>query len=137
MKKHQPTLDHALHNEELCMFLCKHKKFNDWVITTAYYSAIYFVNYELFPDQFEISDRMTRCQNFAEYYVKLPRPKDSKHSVREDLVHEHLKEIYTSFSTLRELSSTARYKTYKISEREVKLALECLSEVKALCCPTT
>jgi hypothetical protein len=71
--------------------------------------------------------------NFADYYIKLPNPKGSKHSAREDLVNELIPEIYTSFSTLREMSSTARYKNYKITDDEVKLALQCLDEVKGVC----
>lgn len=132
MAKQQNTLDHAKHNEEVCNTLVKYKH-NDWVVTTAYYSAIYYAGYELFPNQYDIAGRPSQCHNFADYFSKLPQPKDSKHSVREDMVHEFIPEIYTSFSTLREMSSTARYKNYKVSDEEVELALECLAEVKSFC----
>lgn len=40
---------HAIHNEEACDFLLSSNKFNDWVITTAFYSALHFVQHEIFP----------------------------------------------------------------------------------------
>ena len=133
MTKDKATLNHARHNEEACKELLKSGEFNDWVITTAYYAAIYYVSHELFPGQYDISGKPSHCQNFHDFYAKFPHPKDSKHSVREDLVRDAMPEIYTSFSTLREMCTTARYKTYKISKQEVELAMECLDEIKLLC----
>jgi hypothetical protein len=41
--------EHAKHNEELCDFLISVGKYNDWVITTAFYSAIHYVQSKIFP----------------------------------------------------------------------------------------
>ena len=71
MGKHKPALDHAKHNEEACRELLRTGKFNDWVITTAYYSAIYYVTYELFPAQYEVGGKALNCLNFQDYYFKL------------------------------------------------------------------
>lgn len=46
-------LNHAKHNYEVCFFLYEKTKYNDWIITTAYYSAIHFVYYKLFPNKYE------------------------------------------------------------------------------------
>lgn len=41
--------EHAIHNEAACDFLLSSKRFNDWVVTTAFYSALHFIQHELFP----------------------------------------------------------------------------------------
>ena len=43
------SLNHAIHNKEACEYLSKEPKFSDWVITTAFYSALHFIDYKIFP----------------------------------------------------------------------------------------
>lgn len=38
----------AKHNEELWELLLKNGKFSDWVITAAFYSALHYVEHEVF-----------------------------------------------------------------------------------------
>lgn len=40
---------HGQHNEEVCDLLLLQKKYPDWVITTAFYAALHFVSYKIFP----------------------------------------------------------------------------------------
>ncbi len=127
--KNKAFLDQAKHNKDACFALLENGNFNDWVITTAYYSSIYYVMYLLFPGQYEIHNKITNFNSFEEYYNRLPNPKDSKHSVREDLVKDNIPEIYTDFSTLKEMCNTARYKQYKWTREEVDLAIACLNAI--------
>jgi hypothetical protein len=49
---------HAERNKKLCQKLLDDKNYNDWVVTTAFYSAIHFTQHQIFPlqvgeDEFE------------------------------------------------------------------------------------
>lgn len=92
-------LNHAKHNRDVCKYLNKSGSvFGDWVITTAYYSAIYFIIHELFPNQYEINGRPRRYSNFEEYYrdYKLLNKGVvlNQHKARLQLVEDYLPEIY-------------------------------------------
>jgi hypothetical protein len=136
LNKDQKCLDHAKHNFDACLHLNANGTFSDWVITTAYYSAIYYVCYTLFPEKYDINGKLIQCQSFHDYYKKLGEDKSDKHSVREDLVLEYLPDIYTEYSTLREMCTTARYHNYKMHPEQVKIAIESLDKIKSFCEPT-
>lgn len=57
---------HAAHNEKACDYLLKSRLFNDWVITTAFYSALHYVQDEIFP---LTEDRKT-YNNFNIFFIK-------------------------------------------------------------------
>ncbi len=40
---------HAKYNELLCEVLAEDGRWDDWVVTTAFYSAMHFVEFKLFP----------------------------------------------------------------------------------------
>lgn len=63
--------EHANHNAELCDLLLNNGRFNDWVVTTAFYAALHFVNYILFPLKFQ--DKT--FYNFNKYYSSLDSKK--------------------------------------------------------------
>lgn len=42
-------LAHAGHNEQVCKHLCSKPSYSDWVITTAFYSAIHYVRHLMLP----------------------------------------------------------------------------------------
>ena len=91
---------HAIHNEEACKFLLTSKKFNDWVVTTAFYSALHFVQNELFP----LTDNGQKYTDFNVYFGKVLKKKNkklSKHSATIELV-----KINLPLSSGLELTST-------------------------------
>jgi hypothetical protein len=135
MRGKKENFEHAKHNEKVCRHLIKQGEFNDWVATTAYYAAIYFVCAELFPDKFEFYGKQKYCLDFGDYYQKLGAARISKHSEREDLVRDRLPEIYVDFSTLREICTTARYNRYKITSEELGLVVESLDSIVQFCQP--
>ncbi len=130
--KDQRLLDKAIHNRQVCNILFATGNASDWVLTTAFYSTIHFVYYELFPDKFDIRNRPASCGTFDEYYRML-NSHESKHSVTEDLVNEYLTEIGTSFSTLRKMCFNARYKFYQVTQDEITLVRECIDEIPEFC----
>lgn len=130
---------HAKHNKKACKFIKESKLFNDWVITTAYYSALHFMQSELFPKNYEnpSNGSMKQYDNFDKYY------KDSqgfsKHGLLLQMVEEHVddSDVIDGFTSLKELCWTARYSSYTFSEeiadecyRNLELVEEYCSEVE-------
>ncbi len=111
------SLNHARHNKEACEFLNQHKenKFGDWVITTAYYSALHYFHSELFPGSYEsqMNGRITNFSSFEHYYNNTNKKK-SKHVLLLQLVEENVEDddVIDAFTTLKNLCWTARYKDY-------------------------
>jgi hypothetical protein len=127
-------LNHARHNEAACEHLFATGNFNDWVITTAFYAAVYYVHHELFPGQFEINGRVIHASTFDDYLKNL-RGEKKPHSVRIDLVADKLPEIHAEYKTLHDTCWTARYKNYRISDQEVGICKDALKDIRDLCAP--
>lgn len=137
-QKEKRLIEHARHNYNACLLQNKTKGYNDWVITMAFYSAMYYVYYNIFPDNIIIHGKRVYCVNFHFYYNKLLsglRQRTNKHSATEDLVNELIPAVYDDFSTLVEMCKNARYFNYEMSDEHAKLALECLERIKAHCDP--
>jgi hypothetical protein len=58
---------HSQHNFEACKFLLEDGKFLDWVVTTAFYSALHLVQEEIFPFR---DDEGYEYSSFEQYYSK-------------------------------------------------------------------
>ena len=126
---------HAIHNENACDYLLQSGKFNDWVVTTAFYSAMQYLNYELFP--LEIQDE--QYDNFNIYYDSLcnyqgytminNRP--SKHQSMINLVHSRLPNCNRFYRWLHNESSNARYSNYNVSNQMADTAKKYLNYIKS------
>ena len=108
----QAPLDHALHNERVCKCVDE-GGFNDWVVTTAFYSAIHFVEHEIFP--------IGNLDGSIKY------------KLRSDLVYRHLISVAGEYNWLKNTSWTARYNKYQISDKMKKKAKDCLQSIKGVC----
>lgn len=124
---------HAEHNEALCRHLVRHGQFNDWVVTTAFYSAMHYVYHQLFPLKIG-KDNYTDFNDFyhREGLTRYGRAA-SKHNVTVKLVFEFLKAAGPAYRGLHDMCFHARYKNYQISDAEAKAALQRLEIVKAAC----
>lgn len=127
-------LNHAKHNKEVCLFLYNQTKYNDWTITTAYYSAIYFIYSKLFPNKYEdpLNGDIKHFSSFEKYCQRLP-DKCNKHKATENLVIEHLPEIYNDFKKLKDNCWTARYDNYIILDSIVKQCINGLNCIAEFC----
>ncbi|MBK7683661.1 MAG: hypothetical protein IPJ26_14860 [Bacteroidetes bacterium] len=133
-KRTSKSLTHACHNHDACLELDKLLEYNDWVITTAFYSALHYVDHSLFPDQFEIKGKESRCTCFEEYISKKSKGAFvSPHALRLDLVFLKLEDIGSSYKTLFDLCKTARYKNFKMSIEDKNIALYELKNIKEFC----
>ncbi|WAC10936.1 hypothetical protein [Dyadobacter pollutisoli] len=123
------TKEHAEHNESACDFLLESEKYNDWVVTTAFYSALHFVQHEIFP--LTIGD--DTWENFDDYFayrLKNESRTINKHSVTDELVKVHFNVALTNYRFLSDSCWNARYKRYKVSIDLAKAARRRLAQLK-------
>jgi hypothetical protein len=124
IKKH-----HALHNEAACDFLLNSKQFNDWVVTTAFYSAIHFVHNEIFP----LKEDGKVYQSFDSYFSLIMKKKNSKltkHTATIQLVKLYLSKSVPHYRWLFSACMNARYSNYVVSNTKAKVARDHLSNLK-------
>ncbi len=122
MSKH-----HAEHNEKACDFLISDGTFTDWIVTTAFYSALHYVQNEIFP----LVVGTTTYPNFNDYYTSISFPKPSKHSTTAQLVGTHLSVCEPSYRWLLDACHTARYKNYSVSKKKAQTAKHKLTTIKS------
>ncbi len=121
---------HAIHNEDACNFLLNSGKFNDWVVTTAFYSSLHYIHHEIFP----LEHKNTTFTNFNGYYDVMygtsinNRP--SKHNVTIELVKNKLPNCSRFYRWLHDECSNARYKNYKVSENIANQSKRYLDNIK-------
>jgi hypothetical protein len=132
------VLNHARHNKSVSEHLYNSgSDFGDWVITTAYYSAIYFVSHLLFPNQYEINGKVKRYDSFEDYYREFRRLNQgvelNPHKIRLQLVEEYIPEIYVPYKTLKDECWTSRYVDYIFNSRQVDICKACLQEIEDVC----
>jgi hypothetical protein len=103
--------------------------YNDWVVTTAFYSGIHFLEAHLFTDILTYGTRDLRNLDEAHKFLKF----ESRHATRRHLVSKFLSTIDGDYSWLESQSRNARYKNYKVQDKIAETACKCLSNIKNLC----
>jgi len=129
-------LRHAKHNEEICNNLCSDHNNADWVVTIAFYSALHFVEYKIFPLQVTVGTHKVKIKNFSNYYSTYHTDRKlNKHSVRSNLVSSRLASISADYSWLKSTCWNARYVDYNFPNAQ-SVILETqkrLNSIKSLC----
>ncbi len=127
--------EHAQHNLDLCERLIEiDEGYNDWIVTTSFYSAIHFIEYALFP----LEEFKSNYDNFNIYYQsnKYKNKNNihySKHECKLDLVRKYLPGVATAYRELLEDCMNARYKNYQVSTKTAKAAYEHAKKIKIHC----
>jgi methionine synthase II (cobalamin-independent) len=116
---------HAEHNEKVCDYLLKSSNFHDWVITTAFYSALHHVQHEIFP-----LVESGKTYNSINQYYQRSKTKISKHDLTITLVKKIIPSAYPYYKWLYDACMTARYINYKTPESFTKQAKLSLQEIK-------
>lgn len=133
MKKNKERLDHGLHNEKACTHLELNKEFSDWIITTAFYSALQFVSYKIFPIEICTNGRKLNIHDISQYQ-NLSNKKDlSRHAVLSDLVFKHCSDISEDYDWLKDMSMTARYVNYQHPPEVANKAKTLMLRIKKHC----
>ncbi|MBD3330273.1 hypothetical protein GF354_01950 [Candidatus Peregrinibacteria bacterium] len=127
------SLDHAEHNEKACKYLNRKPDFLDWVITTAFYSALHFINHKIFPYKVKVNGKMIIIKDFATYCNNYKKDTTRKHHQLSALVEEKCPEIADDYNQLKDISWTARYSRYQYDRDISDLAVKRLGAVKKYC----
>lgn len=117
---------HAQRNEKLCLSLNKEGEFYDWSITTAFYSALHYVQFEIFP----LNDGRRSFGSLDAYYNSIQGRKNSKHNVTIELVYEHLPEAGSKYKWLHDTCINARYHNYNIPKGVSDISISYLNKIK-------
>lgn len=126
-------LKHAKHNESVCRFISQKQDYADWVVITAFYSAIHFVEHKIFP----YKENGQTFRNMEHYFISVKHnyPPRDKHTWRKDLVAMVCSDISGSYNWLLNTCNTARYSDYHFTEpREITTtAFAHLKKIKEYC----
>lgn len=137
MIKRNDRFVHGEHNEEVCEYLNLKIDYTDWVITTAFYSALHFVSSKIFPfKKPALKGEQTTIENIDQYfnYSKAKNKNISKHELLLELIDEHFKDkTYEWYDWLLSTATTARYSHYQYDRAIAQRALVYLRNIKKSC----
>lgn len=114
----------AERNEKLSKKLQEEGEYYDWVVTTAFYQAIHYVEDTLLPC--ELNGRT--CTNIRD--VKSALNQRGRHAARERLVAIKIPDDSYRYKWLDDQSRNSRYITYKVNKAFAEKALDHLSKIK-------
>ncbi|MBL0315401.1 MAG: hypothetical protein IPP69_06295 [Flavobacteriales bacterium] len=118
---------HGEHNRDVCDFLIKDTHYNDWIITTAFYSAIHFIDHKIFP--LTLKGKTINSIDEARRILNL----NGRHGTRQHLVSTQLTDQKANYSFLDKNCRNARYINYAVSNSKAKIARQRLEQIIARC----
>lgn len=127
------NLEHAQHNEKACKYLNIKSDYLDWVITTAFYSALHYVRHKLIPVTVILNGKNVTFNDFENYFRYNNPLSISKHEFLESKVNEKMPEIGPHYSYLMNTCKNARYINYKFGRKESGQAVAYLKLIKEAC----
>lgn len=128
------NLAHAQHNEKACKYLRIKPDYLDWVITTAFYSALHYVRYKMLPQTVRrVNGTLIEISDFETYYSLNKKAHQGKHGFMVEQVTILFPEIASEYAQLRDLCETARYQNYKYDRKISNLAFDRLQSIKEFC----
>ncbi len=107
---------HGGHNKSLCDNLYTAQTHNDWVITTAFYSCIHYIDHLLFPLSHHGS--LFNSIEQANNYLGTP----SRHVARKRLVQLYLADQLDNYNYLDKSCRNARYIDYQVNAAKSEIA---------------
>lgn len=120
------SIEQAEHNEKVCNYISAKKDFGDWVITTAFYSAIHYIRHMVLPHtsgEFVYHD-------FEELFANCKRDKEGRHGFQLSFVRKNHDAISVDYKRLHEMSENARYNCYNVEKEQGVLAIKYLKAIK-------
>ena len=120
---------HAQHNEKVCDHLSTLNDYHDWVVTTAFYTALHYVEGKIFPIPGKHG-----YPDFDSYYEQNKETlKCSKHKAMHTLVRSKINLAANAYKALMDSCHYARYKSYDVKLGEATAARERMAFVKSQC----
>lgn len=117
-------LNHARHNKKACDLLHENGGFPDWVITTAFYSAMHYSYSIIFPC---IEDGQT--YNDIEAYADDHKHHHTKHGTTVHLVTVKFFAIAASYKLLKDAAHAARYHDFEHPKEVVAKVRKTLDKI--------
>lgn len=124
MEKH---LIQAQRNKELSAQPYNEGKFLEWANTTAFYSALHYVSYKVFPKVYN----GVMCGNINDICNVLRI--SNKHEAMVNVVNIQLPKLSMEYKFLLDSSMTARYYDYNTHKEQAKICQKFLQKIKAEC----
>jgi hypothetical protein len=132
--KQSNSLQFAQHNEEACIYLNEPGNFIDWVITTAYYTAMHYLHHKILPYTHIFPEGSKIIyQNFEKLYKQFAQTNTSKHRFLRNFIETNHPDIAIDFAQLMDNCFTARYNDYHFDPSAGALALKRLEKIKQYC----
>jgi hypothetical protein len=130
--------DHALHNEEVSDFLATRPEFADWVVTTAFYSALHWIKYSIFPLSVTLDDGTIQVFPDLGAYQRLAfgkqMPSESPHKTLLRLAKTCCPtSVSAEYKRLYSICMTARYEDYRLAPPIIAVAREGLKVIRRHC----
>jgi len=123
-------LIHGERNKSLSEDLKNGKTYYDWVVTTAFYSSIHFLEDLLLPTTIGAC----QCSNINQ--VKNAYNLRGRHIARLKLIQmNEPNDIAVKYKWLDDRSRYSRYITYKVTPAEADKAFQYLTAIEKHCCP--
>ena len=119
--------EHGEHNRNLCDELLQKCVYTDWIITTAFYSSIHFIDHKLFP----VVHNGVNLMDIDHAHKVLRKP--SRHRTREFLVTLYMPGQVSNYGFLDSNCRNARYVNYKVSPSKAKVARQRLGQLINAC----
>jgi len=120
------------HNEKVCDLLNASGGFEDWVITTAFYSALHLVRENKFPIKVKTKEGNEIEITNLEHYVNWHGLKSkNKHTVLKGLAKSISAKCGRNYNRLHDFSQTSRYHGYALSKTKAEEARRLLREIKS------
>jgi hypothetical protein len=127
-------LEHAKHNKETCDYLNAKGLYHDWVITTAFYSAIYYSYFKIFPYMYTFPDgKKVIYESFDKLYDQFKCGNQNKHSYLRSFIQNNHNEIAIAYNHLMDLCWQSRYVDYNQDPMDANLARKRLNEIIKYC----
>jgi hypothetical protein len=134
MAKQSRSLEHARHNEKVFKTLDRDPDSLDWVITIAFYSALHYVRYKVFPLTVKKENGDPHIHKSFDDYSSYHRYDGiGKHEMLLELVATHCPEILFEYNQLKDVCWTARYVDYKFDRDVSNLAKKHQKAIKEYC----
>lgn len=127
-----PRRKHAVHNEEVCCYLEEKPGFGDWVMTTAFYSALHWLQYRIFPLTMQDG---TVIDSFDSYKIWSDRNGGliSSHHILIELASRHHSEIASRYRRLYSACLDVRYKDFQPAPSIVRTSVKDMQMIRAYC----
>lgn len=131
-------LAHGEHNEELCNHLLNETagRFNDWVVTTAFYACIHFVEFKIFPCKIDHID-FDNFEDYCNYQHNHKSNPLSKHSLKVNLVSQKIPAISLQYRWLKDACNNSRYTNYSVSDEKARHSHLIMQKIKEACVSNT